>query len=118
MGYGELLRVLEEEATREAREIREAAARDRERIVTEARRAADAARSALLDRERVAAEVRRKAALDTVALERDRALLVERRHLLEVLRGEVAARLPAPAGEEVLSTLLAETIPEAWDGPV
>lgn len=118
MGYGELLRVLEEEASREAREIREAAARERDRIVAEARRAADAARNALLERQRAAAEARRKATLDGVALERDRALLVERRRLLEDLRHAVAGRLPAPAGRDVLATLLAEAVPEAWDGPV
>jgi vacuolar-type H+-ATPase subunit E/Vma4 len=118
MGYGELLRVLEEEASSEAREIREAAARERDRIVAEARRAADAARNALLERERAAAETRRKAAVEAVALERDRALLVERRRLLDALRGEVLARLPAPAGREVLATLLAEAVPEAWDREV
>jgi V/A-type H+-transporting ATPase subunit E len=117
VGYGELLRVLEEEATREVREIREAADRERERIVAEARRAADAARAALLERERAAGEARRRAAVEAAAQERERVLLVEKRALLEALRGEFASRLPASAGVEVLARLLREVLAEAGDGP-
>jgi V/A-type H+-transporting ATPase subunit E len=117
VGYGELLRVLEEEASREVREIREAADRERERIVAEARSAAGAARQALLERERAAAEGRRAAALAAAALERDRTLLVRRRALLDALGAEVASRLPAPAGPGVLARLLPEVLAEAGEGP-
>lgn len=117
MGYGELLRVLEEEASREAREIREAADRERGRIVAEARSAAGAVRKALLEREGAAAEGRRAAALASAALARERALLVQKRALLEALRVEVAARLPAPAGAELLARLLLEVLAEAGPGP-
>jgi V/A-type H+-transporting ATPase subunit E len=118
MGYGELLRVLGEEASREAREVREAAAREAERIVAEARRLSEEARRTLLARERAAAEARRKASLEAAALEADRAALVEKRRLLEELRADVARSLPAPAGREVLANLLVEVLPEVWDGPV
>jgi V/A-type H+-transporting ATPase subunit E len=118
VGYGELLRVLEEEASREAREVRAAAEKERDRILAEARRVSGEVRMALLARERAAAEARRKAASEGAALEQERAVLAEQRRLLDALRADVAARLPAPAGTEVLATLLAETLPEAWDGPV
>jgi V/A-type H+-transporting ATPase subunit E len=118
VGYGELLRVIEEEASREAREIREAAGRERDRILAEARGAADAARGAALERERLEEESRRKTAGEASGLEGDRALLVEQRRLLDALREEVAARLPRPVGREVLSMLLAETVIEAWEGRV
>jgi V/A-type H+-transporting ATPase subunit E len=118
VGYGELLRMLEEEASREAREIREAGARERERILAEARATAEAARAAALAREAAEAAARRKAALEAAALERDRSMLVEQRGILDALRTEVAARLPRPAGRQVLSMLVAETVPEVWDGPV
>ncbi len=118
MGYAELLRVLEEEAAREAREVRAAAERERARILEEARAAAGSAREAVLARERREAEARRRAAREAVAIERDRTLLVARRRLLEGLREEARARLAAAGGPALDAALLAEILPEAGDGPL
>jgi V/A-type H+-transporting ATPase subunit E len=118
VGYPELLRVLEEEAAREAREVRAAAERERDRIVSDARAAARDAREALLARERAEGEARRRAALESLALERDRALLFERRRLLDGLRDEIERRLSAVGSPELDRRLLAEVLPEAGDGPV
>lgn len=118
MGYPELLRVLEEEAAREAVAVREAAGREAVRIVEDARRAAGAARDALLARERAEAEGRRHAAIEARALDRERALLFERRRLLEDLRQEIVRRLAAAGSPELDARLLAEVLPEAGDGPI
>lgn len=118
MGYPELLRVLGEEAAREARDVRSAAQREAAAIVEGARRAAAAVREALLARERVEAEVRRRAALDLLALERERELLVERRRLVEELRQEVLRRLPASGSPALDARLIAEVLPEVGDGPI
>jgi V/A-type H+-transporting ATPase subunit E len=118
VGYPELLRVLEEEASREAREVRAAAARERDRIVAGARAAAQEAREAALARERAEAEARRRAALESLALERERALLFERRRLLDGLREEIERRLAAAGSPALDARLLAEVLPEAGDGSV
>ncbi|WP_243337240.1 hypothetical protein [Anaeromyxobacter soli] len=118
MGYPELLRVLGEEAAREAREVRAAAERESARIVEEARAAAASARDSVLARERVEGAARRRAAHEAVAVERERALLVERRRLLEGLRDEARARLVAEGGAALDAALLAEILPEAGDGPL
>jgi V/A-type H+-transporting ATPase subunit E len=118
MGYPELLRVLEDEAAREARELRAAGAREAARIVEEAQRAARAACDALLARERAEADARRRSALEGVAAERERRLLFERRRLLDDLRAEVLRRLPAAATPELDARLLAEVLAEASDGPI
>ncbi|HSN92632.1 MAG TPA: hypothetical protein VLS93_15480, partial [Anaeromyxobacteraceae bacterium] len=67
--------------------------------------------------ERAAAEARRGTALQALALERDRALLVQERTLLAALRDEVALRLPAPAGADVLARLVPEVLAEVGEGP-
>jgi V/A-type H+-transporting ATPase subunit E len=118
VGYPELLRVLEEEAAREAQDVRAAAARERDRIVAEARAAARAAREALLARERGDGEARRRAALESLALRRERALLVERRELLDRLAARVRERLAASGSPELDARLLAEVLPEAGEGPL
>lgn len=118
MGYPELLRVLGEEAAREARDLRAAGRREAERIVEEAGRAAAAARDGLLARERAEGEARRRAALEALALDRERALLFERRRLLDDLRAEVVRRLPGAGGPGLDARLLAEVLREAGDGPI
>ncbi len=118
MGYPELLRVLEDEAAREARELRAAGEREAARIVEEATRVASAASGALLARERAEADGRRRSALEGVALERERRLLFERRRLLDALHAEALLRLPAAATPELDARLLAEVVPEAGDGPI
>jgi V/A-type H+-transporting ATPase subunit E len=118
VGYPELLRVIEEEAAREARDVRAAAERERERIVGDARAAAHAAREALLARERADSEARRRAALESLAQERERALLFEQRALLAGLRAEIERRLAVAGTPELDARLLAEVLPEAGDGPL
>jgi V/A-type H+-transporting ATPase subunit E len=117
MGYGELLRVLEEEASREAREVRAAGAREADRIRAEARGAAEAARAALRAREAGAIDARLRAAREAHAIERQRALLVEERAALAALREEAVRRLPARAGADVAERLAAEVLREAGPGP-
>ncbi len=118
MGYPELLRVLEDEAAREARDVRAAGRREAAAILDEARRAAGAACDALVARERAEAEARRRAALESLALERERTLLVERRRLLDALREEILRALPGAASPELDARLLAEVLPEAGEGPL
>jgi V/A-type H+-transporting ATPase subunit E len=118
VGYPELLRVLGEEAAREARDVRAAARREAASIVEEARRAASGVRQALTAREHTEGELRRRAALDALGLERDRALLFERRRLVEELRQEVLRRLPASGSPELDARLIAEVLPEATEEPL
>lgn len=117
MGYGELLRVLGAEASREAREARAAGLREAERIRAEARRAADAARAALRARDAGALDARLRAARGAHATQRERAALAEARASLAAVRAEVERRLPAPAGPEVAERLAAEVLREAGPEP-
>jgi V/A-type H+-transporting ATPase subunit E len=118
VGYPELLRVLGEEAEREARELRDAAEREHARILDEARAAAGGARDALLSRERAALAAQQRAAAEALAIARDQALLLAARRVLEELRAEILARLRAEAGPRLDARLLAEVLPEAGDGPL
>jgi V/A-type H+-transporting ATPase subunit E len=118
VGYPELLRVLGEEAAREAREVRAAAVQERERILAAARADSAAARESLVARARAEAEGRRRTALESSALERERALLFERRRLLDELHEEVRRRLAGASSPALDARLLAEVLPEAGDGPL
>jgi V/A-type H+-transporting ATPase subunit E len=118
VGYPELLRVLGEEAAREAREVRAAADRECARILSEARAAADGVRAAVLARVREEAEAHRRAAREAISLERERALLVERRRLLERLRLEALDRLRGAGGPALDAALLEELLPEVGEGPL
>lgn len=118
MGYPELLRVLEEEAAREARDLGACAEREAARIVEEARRRAYAERDALVARERLEGQARRRLGLEALARERERALLVERRALLDDLRRAAAERLAAAGSPELDARLLRELLPEMGDGPL
>jgi V/A-type H+-transporting ATPase subunit E len=115
VGYPELLRVLGEEAAREAGALRAAALREHDAIVADALAQAGAARDALLARARAEAEGLRRARLESLALERDRVLLLERRQLLDDLREEVGRRLAQAGSPELDARLLAEVLPEAGD---
>ena len=117
MGYPELLRVLGEEAAREARDVLAAAARERDRILAAALAESSAARDALLARAGGEADARRKTALESIALDRDRALLFERRRLLEAVHDEALRRLPGHGAPAVDARLLAEVLPEVGEGP-
>jgi V/A-type H+-transporting ATPase subunit E len=118
LGYPALLRVLEEEAAREAREVGAAAEREAARIVAEARAAARAASEGLLARERAAVEARSRAARESLAFDRERALLVERRRQLDALREEVLRRLAGAGTPDLDARFLAETLPEVGAGPI
>jgi V/A-type H+-transporting ATPase subunit E len=117
VGYGELIRVLGEEAAREAREIRRRAGEERERILAEARSGSTGAREALLARERKESEARRRAALAKVALERERTLVGERRRLLEALRAQACGALAEGLDEAALARLVDEVVSAAPPGP-
>jgi V/A-type H+-transporting ATPase subunit E len=118
VGYPELLRVLADEAAHEAEELRAAAERERARILAEARAAAQVARRTIEVEEHEAAEARRRTALDGLAAERDRALLVERRRLLDAAQDAARARLRSSAGAVLDARLLAELLPEVGDGAI
>jgi V/A-type H+/Na+-transporting ATPase subunit E len=116
VGYGELIRVLGEEAAREAREIRRRAGEEHARILAEARTASTTARESLLARERVEAEARRRAALAQVAHERERTLLGERRRLIDALRAEATGALATSIDDEALARLVGEVVAAAPPG--
>ena len=118
MGYPELLRVLADEASHEADGLRAGAERERARILAEARAAAEGACASIAAAVRAEAEARRRAALDALAAERDRALLLERRRLLDAARAAARDRLPAPGGAALDARLLAELLPEIGEGPI
>jgi V/A-type H+-transporting ATPase subunit E len=118
VGYPELLRVLGEEAAREARDVGAAAEREEVRILAEAREAARTAYGALLARERGEREARLRTARESLSLERERVLLVERRRQLDGLRAEILRRLPAAGSPELDARFLAEILPEAGEGPI
>lgn len=116
MGLDELLRVLREEAANEERALREGAAREAARIVEEARAASARAREAALAREGHARAARLKTVGDAAALERERALLSEKRRQLELLRAEALGALPAAVEDADVERFVAELLREA--GPV
>lgn len=117
-GYPELLRVIEAEAEREAREARDAAERERARILEEARAGLEALRSALLERTRRACADRERLAREGIARTRERERLLAVRAQLDALRAAALAELPARAGPELDARILAELLPEAGDGPL
>jgi V/A-type H+-transporting ATPase subunit E len=118
VGYPELLRVLQEEAAREARDVGVAAAQERDRVLEEARAEAVAARAASVARARAEGEQRRRAAHEAIAVQRARALLVARRRELDGLREEAERRLAAAGSAALDARLLAEILPEAGEGPL
>jgi vacuolar-type H+-ATPase subunit E/Vma4 len=115
-GYPALLAVLSEEAAREAAAIRAAAEAQRAALLDAARRDAAAALEERRGRTRREAEVAGRAALDAVALERERTVFLEQRSRLEALRADVEARLLESGDAEVLDRLLPELLAEAGEG--
>jgi V/A-type H+/Na+-transporting ATPase subunit E len=118
VGYAELLRVIGEEAAREAEAIRAAGVREAARIRAEAGAAAGAAADAL--RARARAQLAERARLDREAgaRDRERALLVVRRRALDLLRAEAIRALATAGGPALDARLLAELRPEIGPGPV
>lgn len=117
-GYPELLRVIEAEAEREAREAREAAEREHARILDEARGSAATIRAALLERTRRACAERERLAREGLTRARERERLLAMRAELDALRAAAAAELAGRAGPALDARLLAELLPEAGDGPL
>lgn len=117
VGYPELLRVLGDEAVREAAGLRAAGRAEAARIVEAARAAAMEATAALLSRaaEEAGAAVRREA--DEAAQARARQVLGAQRERLSALRQEVAARLAAAREPGLLARLVGEVISAAPAGP-
>jgi V/A-type H+/Na+-transporting ATPase subunit E len=118
VGYPALLEVLEEEASREARDVRAAAEQEATRIVEDAREAARKAREALLARERASLDARARADREALARDLERTLLAERRRHLERMREEALHGLPAAGSPELDAQFLADVLPEIEDGPV
>ncbi len=118
MGYGELLRALEDEVRAEARKVREEAARERERVLDEARRAAAMAREEALVRLAAELAARRARAEAAASLEPERHVLSEQRRLLDELRASATERLAAASGPALTARLLDEIAPEVGEGPV
>lgn len=117
MGYGDLLRVLAEEAEREAREVRAAAGREAARIVEEARAATGAARDALLARAVADAGTAARAGREALGRERERVSLRARRDELAALRREAEPALAGAGGPDLDARLLAALLPEVGDAP-
>jgi vacuolar-type H+-ATPase subunit E/Vma4 len=112
----ELLNVLREEAAREARSLREGAVREAERIVVEARAEAARLREAALVREAEARSSRARATRDTSGLERERALLVEGRRQLDLLREDALVQLQKAVSPADVERFVVELLREA--GPM
>lgn len=117
-GYPELLRVIEAEAEREAREARDAAEREHARILEEARAGLEALRAALLERTRRACADRERLAREGIARTRERERLLAARAELDALRTAASAALSTRAGPDLDARLLAELLPEAGEGPL
>ncbi|HVP66735.1 MAG TPA: hypothetical protein VMT17_05675 [Anaeromyxobacteraceae bacterium] len=118
MGYGDLLRALEEEVREQARALREAARADGERLAAEGRSLAARAREEALtrlSREREASLARARA---RAALAEDRVLLAEKRRLLEELRSEVASRLVALSSPALTVRLLEKALGDDDGSPL
>jgi len=118
VGYPELLRLLGDEAAREAEALREAGRAEAVRLLEEARAAAGAARQALLARQAGEDEAAGRQAAAAAAQARERRLLSARRERLAALRAEVAARLSrAGGGPGLLARLVGEVVAAAPPGP-
>jgi vacuolar-type H+-ATPase subunit E/Vma4 len=112
----ELLRVLRDEAAREERATAERGVREAERIVAEARARTAELRAAALAREGAARADRLRGAREASALARERALLVEGRRQLGILRDRAAGRPSEGAPPVQLARWVEELLREA--GPV
>jgi len=120
MGYAELLRALEGEVARRSHELTEGAERERARLLDEARGNVQKDRALAVACARVEAAAARDAARARDEMDRERALLVERRRVLEALAAEADAELRTLATPELTERLVAEVLPEALreSGPI
>jgi vacuolar-type H+-ATPase subunit E/Vma4 len=116
VGYGDLLRALEDEVREQARALREEARREGERIAEEGRRLSARAREEALGRvaQETAASLLR--ARVRAALIEERALLVEKRRLLEEVRAETSARLGRASSAPLTCRLLDEALADDEGG--
>jgi len=113
VGYAEVLRALVAETRREEQAIADEGAREHERIVDEARRAAAAAREARLAEVRTGLEARRRRVLEAARRQQAQAILVEKRRLLEQLKQSALERLAALHDSTLEKQLLDEVLAEA-----
>ena len=118
MGYGDLLRALEEEVREQSRALRESARAEGERLAAEARAFASRAREEAVARLAEERASSRERARVRAALAEERVLLVERRRLLEELRSEVSARLPSLSDPTLSTRLLDEALADDDGGPL
>lgn len=118
MGYRELLSALEEEVSRQIQERLAEAARERDRILDEARAELLATRAAALAEERRRLAEAAARAESEARLEQERALLAQMRRQLEELRRAAEARLSSLDDAELLARLVEEVVPELGEGPL
>lgn len=110
MGYGELLRALEDEVREQARVLREEARREGERVAEEGRRLSARAREESLGRVAAEAAEALERARVRAALIEERALLVEKRRILEEVREGARGRLGRSATPSLTCRLLDEAL--------
>lgn len=98
MGYDEVLRALSDEVRRQIADLAEAARRDAARIADEAQGERERTRAEALARAAAEREARAARARERARLEEERAVLVEKRRLLEEVAAAVRAELRAATG--------------------
>jgi vacuolar-type H+-ATPase subunit E/Vma4 len=110
VGYGELLRALEDEVREQARALREEAQREGERIAEEGRRLSAGAREEALGRVAAEGAASLERARVRAALTEERVLLAEKRRILEEVREEARQRLGRAAAPSLTCRLLDEAM--------
>jgi len=118
VGYGELLRALEEEVRDQARVLRDGARAEGERLAAEGRRLAAGAREEALQRVAAEAAALREQSRVRARLAEERVLLVEQRRFLDEIRDEARARLASLSSPSLTCRLLDESLADDDGGPL
>lgn len=118
MGYRELLEAVEDEVSRQIRQIEADAEEGCRRLIAETRRELTARRQEALARERQRLDEEARRTLARARVEQARAQLSEQRRVLDGLRQEAERQLPALDDVTVLLRLVHELEPELGEEPV
>jgi V/A-type H+-transporting ATPase subunit E len=118
VAYGDLLRALEDEVREQRRALEEGARREAEGIALEGRRLSAAAREEALARAAAAGEAEREKARREAALEEERALLAERRALLDRVRNRARDVLASRSTPALTLRLLEEALADDDGAPL
>jgi vacuolar-type H+-ATPase subunit E/Vma4 len=116
VSWRDLLRALDEEASREVDDLRASAAQHAARAVADARHDVDSERQVALGRALAEAELRRRRALAEAQRDRACAVLTEQRRVLDEVRGEALAILRRE-DRRGLGGLVAAAAAEVGDSP-